>query len=104
MYSKLTGSTWAEPKNLGILADSLVAAHPSISADGLILYFVSDMAGGYGGKDVYMVSRDKEGDNWSVPKNLGADINTKGNELFPYIRKNGVLYFASDGIIGMGGS
>jgi peptidoglycan-associated lipoprotein len=103
MYSKLSGSVWSEPKNLGLLADSLVTAHPSISTDGLTLYFVSDIVGGYGGKDIYMVTRDKEGDKWSVPKNLGADINTKGNEFFPYIRRNGVLYFASDGIIGMGG-
>ena len=103
MYSKLSGASWSEPKNLGILADSLVAAHPSISADGLSLYFVSDMAGGYGGKDIYVVTRKNEGDVWSAPKNAGADINTKENELFPYIRENGALYFSSDGIIGMGG-
>jgi peptidoglycan-associated lipoprotein len=103
MYSKLTGTYWSEPENLGLLADSLVAAHPSIAADGLTLYFVSDMAGGFGGKDIYSVTRKNEGDAWSAPKNLGPDINTKGNELFPYIRENGTLYFASDGIIGMGG-
>jgi peptidoglycan-associated lipoprotein len=103
MYSKRTGAGWSEPENLGLLADSLVAAHPSISADGLTLYFVSDLAGGFGGKDIYMVSRVNDGVAWSLPKNLGPDINTKGNELFPYVRNNGILYFASDGIIGMGG-
>jgi peptidoglycan-associated lipoprotein len=103
MYSRRTGTGWSEPENLGILADSLVAAHPSISADGLTLYFVSDMAGGFGGKDIFMVTRENAGSVWSAPKNLGPDINTKGDELFPFIRENGVLYFASDGIIGMGG-
>jgi peptidoglycan-associated lipoprotein len=103
MYSKLTGTEWSEPENIGILSDSLVAAHPSISADGLTLYFVSDKPGGSGGKDIYFVTRENANSAWSSPKNIGTDINTKGNELFPYIRKNGILYFASDGIIGMGG-
>jgi peptidoglycan-associated lipoprotein len=50
-----------------------------------------------------MSTRASEGDAWSKPKNLGPDINTSGNELFPYVRKNGTLYFSSDGLIGMGG-
>ncbi len=103
MYSKRNGDKWSEPKNLGILPDSLVAAHPSISKDGLTLYFVSDLAGGFGKKDIWKVTRNRTGDAWSKPVNLGPDINTPGDELFPYIREDGTLYFSSDGHIGMGG-
>jgi len=103
MYSKRTGDKWSNPKNIGILPDSLVAAHPSISKDGLSLYFVSDLAGGFGNKDIWKVTRIRTGDAWSKPVNLGPDINTSGDELFPYIREDGTLYFSSDGHIGMGG-
>lgn len=103
MVSERTGDKWSDPVDTKILPDSLVAAHPSISADGLTLYFVSDMPGGYGMKDIYAVTRDDENGSWSSPRNLGPDINTSGNELFPYIRDDGSLYFASDGLIGMGG-
>jgi peptidoglycan-associated lipoprotein len=100
MYSKKTGDKWSEPKNIGILPDSIVAAHPALSPDGRTLYFVSDMAGGFGGKDIWMSIRNSEGDEWSKPKNLGPDINTSGNEEFPFVRSDGTLYFSSDGLIG----
>lgn len=103
MYSQRDGTRWTEPEKIELVADSLVAAHPSISADGQTLYFVSDMPGGMGGKDIFRVTRTSPGSPWSRPENLGPDINTRGNELFPYIRDNGTLYFASDGQIGMGG-
>jgi peptidoglycan-associated lipoprotein len=103
MYSKKSGDKWSEPKNIGILPDSLVAAHPSLSKDGLTLYFVSDLAGGFGKKDIWKSTRLRTGDAWSKPVNLGPDINTPGDELFPYIREDGTLYFSSDGLIGMGG-
>jgi peptidoglycan-associated lipoprotein len=103
MVSKRSGDKWSDPVNTKILPDSLVAAHPALSADGLTMYFVSDMPGGYGQKDIYSVTRDDENGSWSAPRNLGPDINTSGNELFPYVRSDGSLYFASDGQIGMGG-
>ena len=103
MVSKRTGDNWSEPEDTKILPDSLVAAHPALSADGLTLYFVSDKEGGFGLKDIYMVTRSGEGEAWSEPVNLGPDINTSGDELFPFIREDGTLYFASDGLIGMGG-
>jgi peptidoglycan-associated lipoprotein len=103
MYSKGSGDSWEEPKNIGILTDSVVAAHPSISSDGLTLYFVSDIGEGFGKKDIYRVKRNQPGDAWSKPENLGPDINTGGDELFPFIRNDGTLYFSSDGHIGMGG-
>jgi peptidoglycan-associated lipoprotein len=101
MHSVKNGDEWSEPKNIGILPDSLVAAHPALTPDSKTLYFVSDMAGGSGGKDIWVATR--SGNGWSKPTNLGPDINTSGNELFPYVRDDGTLYFSSDGLIGMGG-
>jgi peptidoglycan-associated lipoprotein len=103
MYTKRNGDKWGDPKNIGLLPDSLIAAHPSISKDGLTLYFVSNLPGGFGKKDIWKVTRLRPGDTWSKPVNLGPDINTPGDELFPYIREDGTLYFSSDGLIGMGG-
>jgi len=102
MYSKRSGDAWSEPKNIGVLPDSVVAAHPAISPDGLTLYFVSDI-GGFGKKDIWKSTKGKGGGTWSKPVNLGPDINTPGDELFPYVRNDGTLYFSSDGLIGMGG-
>lgn len=101
MFSENKGDKWSEPKNLQILPDTMVAAHPAISPDGSTLYFVSDIQGGSGKKDIWYVT--KTGSGWSKPVNAGPDINTSGDELFPYVRDNGMLYFASDGQIGMGG-
>ncbi|HEX2922076.1 MAG TPA: OmpA family protein [Bacteroidales bacterium] len=101
MYSRKNGSSWSDPVNLNILPDSVVAAHPAISPDGSVLYFVSDIAGGYGKKDIWMARRSGEG--WSAPLNMGPEINTPDDELFPFMRYDGTLYFSSDGHIGMGG-
>jgi outer membrane protein OmpA-like peptidoglycan-associated protein/tetratricopeptide (TPR) repeat protein len=73
--------------------------HPSLSTDGNVLYFASDMAGGKGGNDIYFCR--KENGEWSHPINL-EDINTPGEELFPFISAEGVLYFSSNGHGGMG--
>lgn len=103
MFSDRTGDNWSEPKNLGLLPDSMIAAHPAVTKDGKTLYFVSNMTGGFGGKDIWIVTRANVGDGWSKPRNAGPDINTPGNELFPFVREDGTLYFSSDGLIGMGG-
>jgi peptidoglycan-associated lipoprotein len=103
MYSKKAGDSWSKPQDLKILPDSMVAAHPALSADGHTLYFVSDMPGGNGLKDIYVTTKVGDNSSWSTPRNLGPDINTSGNELFPFVRDDGNLYFASDGRIGMGG-
>jgi peptidoglycan-associated lipoprotein len=103
MYSDKKSDTWSEPKNLGLMPDTIIAAHPAISPDGLTLYFVSDVKGGFGGKDIYIVTREKPATPWSKPHNAGPDINTSGDELFPFVRNDGTLYFSSDGHIGMGG-
>jgi tetratricopeptide (TPR) repeat protein len=76
-------------------------AHPSVSSDGQMIYFVSDMPGGYGGYDIYFCYKDS--DQWSEPYNLGPVVNSKGNEYFPFIDNQGNLYFSSDGHAGLGG-
>ncbi|MGD0710134.1 MAG: OmpA family protein [Bacteroidales bacterium] len=76
--------------------------HPALSTDGKILYFVSDMPGGYGGDDIYYCEALPNG-KWNAPVNAGNTINTEGKEVFPYIDKEGTLYFASDNPSGMGG-
>jgi peptidoglycan-associated lipoprotein len=103
MYSSREGVNWSDPEKIELLDDTLVAAHPALSPDGQTLYFVSDMPGGRGGKDLYRTTRTSPGSPWSRPENLGTDVNTRGNELFPFVHEDGTLYFASDGHIGMGG-
>ena len=93
---------WSEPTLIGLVGDSLIAAQPSLSADGTQLYFVSDRKGGYGGKDIWMAT-DKGGGAFDNPVNLGPEINTPGDEMFPTIRDNGELYFSSNYLPGIGG-
>ena len=76
-------------------------AHPAISQDGNHLFFASNMPGGYGGTDIYRCKRTPQG--WGEPENLGSDVNTSGNEVFPFEAGNNVLYFSSDGYPGLGG-
>lgn len=100
--SSRSGAKWSEPQRLRIFRDTTwVTAHPSISANGEFLYFVSDIGNGYGGKDIWRATMD-EGFVAAV-ENLGPEINTEGDEMFPYIRENGELFFASNGHPGMGG-
>ncbi len=76
--------------------------HPSLTKDGKTLFFASDRPGGYGGVDIYMSTREIGG-QWGTPINLGPNVNTTGDEMFPYIADDGVLYFASNGHVGLGG-
>lgn len=99
--AKSDGTSWTEPEAIQILGDSLTVAHPAISADGNTLYFVSDMPGSIGEHDIWKVTRSNGG--WSEPVNLGEEINTPGNELYPYVHSDGTLYFSSDSRVGLGG-
>lgn len=103
MVTSRTSDGWSRPESLGLLPDSLVVAHPAISRDGLTLLFVSDMEGGYGGHDIWKVTRTNMSGEWSPPENMGDDINTEGDEMFPFMHKDGSIYFASNGHMGMGG-
>lgn len=99
--SKWNGEEWSEPLSLPFNSDEYSCGHPAITADGQTLYFSSDMDGGIGLADIYRVR--KMGDSWSEPENLGEKINTEGNEMFPFIDGSGNLYYASDGLPGLGG-
>lgn len=74
---------------------------PTITADGNVLYFISDMPGGYGGTDIYKCTKTAQG--WSEPINLGHQVNTQGDERSPYLTQDGKLYFSSEGHFGLGG-
>jgi outer membrane protein OmpA-like peptidoglycan-associated protein len=95
---------WKEPMKIEGLKshDSVSVGHPC-TMDGRYLIFASDMAGGFGGRDLWYTRYDRKAETWSAPKNMGPEINTKGNELFPTFALNGDLMFASDGRPGMGG-
>jgi peptidoglycan-associated lipoprotein len=97
------GDVWGKEKLIEIAGDTVVIAHPAISTDDMTLYFVSDMDGTLGGKDIWKVSRTSVGGEWSKPENMGPQINTKGDEVFPYVHPDGTFYFSSNGHAGMGG-
>lgn len=100
--SRRSDATWNKPQPLPITRDTLsLYAHPAVSPDGQWLYFVSDMPGGMGGKDLWRVRLTEAG--MGGVENLGAPVNTPGDEMFPTFRPNGDLYFSSDGHEGMGG-
>ncbi|MBQ2025146.1 MAG: OmpA family protein [Paludibacteraceae bacterium] len=97
-----SGGAWSEPKQVKLLKDSTISvAHPAPSPDGRYLYYVSDMPGGKGGKDIWR--SEKVGEEWGEPENIGATINTEADEMFPSFREDGRLYFSSDGHGGFGG-
>ncbi|WP_339850059.1 OmpA family protein [uncultured Dokdonia sp.] len=92
---------WSDVRELPFNSKDYSTGHPTLSKDGSKLYFVSDMPGTIGATDVFVV--DILGDNtYSTPRNLGPKVNTSGREMFPFIAK-GVMYFASDGHLGVGG-
>lgn len=100
--SRRSDATWNKPQPLPITRDTLsLYAHPAVSPDGQWIYFVSDMPGGMGGKDLWRVRLTEAG--MGGVENLGAPVNTPGDEMFPTFRPNGDLYFSSDGHEGMGG-
>lgn len=91
---------WTNITELPFNSNEYSTGHPSLSADEKLLFFASDMPGGYGGTDIY-VSR-FDGNNWGAPINLGDKINTPGNEMYPFVDEKGNLYFSSDGHPGLG--
>jgi len=95
------GDGWTEMEGMPFNSDEYSVAHPTLTTDGTRMYFSSDMPGGFGGMDIYYT--DRENGRWGPPMNLGPGINTEGNEIFPYYHSNNILYFSSDGHIGLGG-
>lgn len=99
--SRRSDATWSKPVKLDLIADTISAVgHPAVSPDGRFLYFTSDMPGGYGGKDIWRIDLNEKAGSL---ENLGPQINTPGDEMFPYMRSDSTMYFASDGHPGFGG-
>ncbi|PWJ43343.1 OmpA family protein [Sediminitomix flava] len=96
------GNDWSEPKLLSINHPKFWNGCPALSANGKTLYFVSNRPGTLGGLDIFKASKSIKGE-WTKVTNLGKKINSRGNEMFPYVAKDGKLYFASDGLPGLGG-
>ncbi len=100
--SDRASGTWGEAQMVTLFEDSTITCgHPTLSSAGDTLYFVSDAPGGYGGKDIYFA--ELNGSEWIGVTNLGPEINTSADEMYPTIRDNGTLYFASNGHPGYGG-
>ncbi len=96
-----SSASFSNIEDLPFNSDEYSTAHPALSPDGKYMYFASDMPGGFGGMDLY-VSEQGDG-RWGPPVNLGPKINTEGHEVFPFFGYDNLLYFASDGHVGMGG-
>ncbi len=99
--ARLDGKEWKDIRKFPHNVHKYNVAHPALSADGQTLYFSADLHGGYGGTDLYVCH--KVGSSWTRPQNLGPAVNTWGNEQFPFVHPDGMLYFSSDGHSGMGG-
>ena len=98
------GNDGSEAVEINIPVDSnYMVIHPCIVENGKVLYFASDMPGGYGDLDIWKSEYNKREDSWGEPENLGPEVNTDDQEMTPFLHKNGTLYFASKGHIGMGG-
>ena len=98
-----SGTGWDKITSFPYNDNEYSTGHPAISRDGKVLVFSSDMPRGFGGTDLYYCVRTGEGRKWGRPVNLGPKINTEGHEQFPYVDKDGKLYFSSTGHPGLGG-
>lgn len=99
---KRSGAEWSTPEPVKLVEDSTISvAHPALSPDDEYIYYASDMPGGHGGKDLWRSHRGRDG--WEAPENLGPEINTAGDEMFPSFAPDGTLYFSSDGHESLGG-
>jgi peptidoglycan-associated lipoprotein len=103
MVTRRSGAKWADPVAVPIAKDSVIIAHPSLTDDQLTIFFASDMLGGIGGKDIWMAKREKPDGAFGAPVNLGEDINTPKDEMFPFVKTDSLIYFSSNGQPGLGG-
>ena len=101
-YSRYRSNKWQTPRLLNINNSKSWDSTPFLSVDGKTLYFSSNRSNGYGGTDIYKANLNKRG-RWVNLQNLGPEINTPGNEMYPYVSEDGKLYFASDYHLGFGG-
>ena len=101
--SQKKGKSWGEVEVIKLTTDSFTVGHPTLTDDELTMYFVSDMPGGFGGKDIWVATRSKKTKPFDRPTNVGGNINTPGDEMFPVLRNDSVLFFSSNYLEGMGG-
>jgi len=101
--SYFQNGAWISPKPLPFNSDSFSTGHPTFTNDGKRMYFTSDLKGGFGKKDLWYMNYDAVKDIWGEPVNMGPDVNSEEDELFPYVSEKGQIYYASKGKIGMGG-
>jgi outer membrane protein OmpA-like peptidoglycan-associated protein len=99
--AKLMDGEWKELEEFPFNSDYFSCGHPALSADNSSMIFVSDMPGGYGGTDLYITFFINN--QWTQPENLGSQVNSAGDEQFPFIHENGEVYFSSNGHNTMGG-
>jgi outer membrane protein OmpA-like peptidoglycan-associated protein len=99
--SEYENGVWTPAKEMRFNDEGFSNGQPCLSKDGQTMYFFSDRSGGFGGTDIYVCY--KSGNGWSDPVNLGPNVNTEGNEQFPFLGEDGMLYFASNGHAGLGG-
>lgn len=97
------GRGWGNIELIPVGGDTTTVGHPAVTTDELTIYFASDMKGGYGGKDIWMIQRPRKNRPFEAPVNLGPVINTPGDELYPTLREDNIMYFSSNYHPGMGG-
>ena len=105
-YSKRKGDSWTQAKKIKLKpegADTLSCGHPAMDSEMKVMIFAADFPGGYGMHDLWISEYDAREESWMTPVNLGPDINSIGDEMFPYLSDNGDLYFSSDSYEGFGG-
>ncbi|MBL7884757.1 MAG: OmpA family protein [Bacteroidia bacterium] len=102
-YAPKKGNLWGDPVKVEFCVDTTKYAAPTLSSDGTVMIFASNMPGGQGENDLWMTIYDKKTKKWGTPTNLGTTINTAGNDVFPFLHDDGTLYFSSNGHLGMGG-
>ncbi len=101
--AKKSGQNYSEAMEVNLGPDSFTYGHPAISPDESFIVFSSNKPGGLGGMDLWYSVFESKGKKWSDPVNLGSEINTSGDEVFPYLHTDGTLYYSTDGMVGMGG-
>lgn len=98
----LIDGEWKKSIDFPYNNDDYSCGHPALTPDGKTMFFVSDMPGGFGGTDIYKTTISSDG-TWTTPENLGSEINTTSDEMFPYLHTDGTLYFSSNAHNSMGG-
>lgn len=101
LIAKYNSGKWNAEGDFEFNNKNYSVGQPALSSDGSVLLFISDMPGGFGGTDIYFSKRSDNG--WTTPQNMGEAVNTKGDEMFPFLSDDGTLYFSSDWLPGYGG-